>query len=82
MFNLKDLIPQVLVEMEARKSAVQAGKSEQIELFGLKRAGEVYELYNEERQELNRIFNDFEKSFVNDSTSSLTHREESRRIAL
>jgi hypothetical protein len=65
MTSLKDLIPQVLAEMEARKSAMQMGKAEQLELFG-----RVYELYTEERQELHKIFNDFEKSF------------EERRIAL
>jgi len=60
MINLKDLIPQVLAEMEARKAVmqVQNPKTEQLGLFGI-----VYELYNEERAELNRIFNEFEKSF-------------------
>lgn len=66
MVNLKDLIPQVLAEMEARKSTNQSAEAKQLELFG-----RVYELYNEERQELHRIFNDFEKSFV-----------DGRRIAL
>lgn len=57
MTNLRDLIPQVLAEMEARKLAVQARqvKTEQMTLFG-----NVYDLYDEERAELNRIFSDFE----------------------
>jgi hypothetical protein len=57
MTNLRDLIPQVLAEMEARKLAVQAKqvKTEQMTLFG-----NVYDLYDEERAELNRIFSDFE----------------------
>ena len=59
MINLRDLIPQVLAEMEARKSAVQAKqlRIEQMSLFN-----NVYNLYDEERTELNRIFNDFERS--------------------
>jgi len=60
MLNLKDLIPQVLAEMEARKAVMQANKNagEQLTLFK-----NIYELYDEERAELNRIFNDFERSF-------------------
>ena len=59
MINLRDLIPQVLAEMEARKFAVQAKqmKTEQINLFN-----NVYDLYDEEREELNRLFSDFEQS--------------------
>jgi hypothetical protein len=56
MTNLRDLIPQVLAEMEARKLAVQA-KTEQMSLFN-----NVYDLYDEERAELIRIFSDFEIS--------------------
>jgi hypothetical protein len=65
MFNLKDLIPQVLAEMEARKAMIPGPgrqnlnrKTEQLALFG-----NIYELYDEERAELNRIFSEFEKSF-------------------
>lgn len=59
MINLRDLIPQVLAEMEARKLAVQARqvRAEQMSLFN-----NVYDLYDKERTELNRIFNDFERS--------------------
>jgi hypothetical protein len=56
MLNLRDLIPQVLAEMEARR--IRKEKSEQLTLFQ-----NVYELYNEERTELNRIFCEFERSF-------------------
>ena len=59
MTNLRDLIPQVLAEMEARKLSVQVKqmKTEQMSLFN-----NVYDLYHEERAELNRIFNDFERT--------------------
>jgi len=59
MTSLRDLIPQVLAEMEARKLAVQAKQAvtEQMSLFN-----NVYDLYDEERTELNRIFCDFEES--------------------
>lgn len=56
MINLRDLIPRVLEEMEARKLAKQV-KTEQMTLFN-----NVFDLYDEERAELNRIFNDFEHS--------------------
>jgi len=56
MINLRDLIPQVLAEMEARIQAKQM-KTEQINLFN-----NVYDLYDEEREELNRLFSDFEQS--------------------
>jgi len=60
MVNLTDLIPQVLAEMEARKAVMQSKKeaSEQLTLFK-----NIYELYDEERAELNRIFSEFERSF-------------------
>lgn len=59
MTNLRDLIPQVLEEMEARKLAQQIKqvKTEQISLFN-----NVFNLYDEEREELNRLFIDFEHS--------------------
>jgi hypothetical protein len=56
MINLKDLIPRVLAEMEARR--IKQPDSEQLTLFE-----NVYELYNHEREELNRIFYEFERSF-------------------
>jgi hypothetical protein len=60
MINLKDLIPKVLAEMEARKSAMNISNrdTEQLALFG-----RIYELYVQEKAELNRMFYDFERSF-------------------
>lgn len=60
MINLKDLIPQVLAEMEQRKAVMQS-RHHKIEQLGLFK--NIYELYDEERTELNRIFSQFEKSF-------------------
>lgn len=60
MINLKDLIPQVLAEMEARKAVMQS-RQHKIEQLGLFK--NIYELYDEERTELNRIFGEFERSF-------------------
>ena len=56
MISLKKLIPQVLIELEARR--IIQPETEQLGLFD-----NVYELYTEERTELNRIFSDFERSF-------------------